>query len=230
VFPGGHVKYETGEVEMNILKIIKNEDSPLALWAKENKQLLNSRGIKMFNVMGIPGAGKTAFIEETIRQLKDRISIGVIAGQLTGAQDAEKLSGLGVPVCLIQLEQEGLLPAHLIHEALQVLCAQQTLDLIFVENIGNLCCPSDYDIGEFTKVVVVDVAAGQNLADKYPGIFKDAQVVVFSKTGLLPYVDTDLGVMKSCVNRLNSAAYICELDSLQRSGFDQWIDILSKIV
>ncbi len=215
---------------MTLIKVIHSELGPQTLWAQENKQVLNSRGIKMFNVMGIPGAGKTSFIEQTIRQLRDRISIGVVVGQMAGVQDAERLSSLGIPVCLIQLEQNGFLQAHQIHEALLALCAQQALDLIFVENIGNLCCPADYDIGEFTKVVVVNVTAGQDLADKYSEIFKEAQVVVLSKTGLLPYANVDLNVIRSSIARLNPSAYICELDSLQCSGFEQWIDVLSKIV
>ncbi|MFA5260285.1 MAG: hydrogenase nickel incorporation protein HypB [Candidatus Omnitrophota bacterium] len=215
---------------MSSLKIINNEKCSQALWAQENKQLLNSRGMKMFNVMGIPGSGKTSFIEQTILQLKERISIGVITGQMAGVQDAERFSILGVPVCLIELEQGGLLPAHQIHEALQYLCSQQKLDLIFVENIGNLCCPPDYDIGAFTQVVIVDVTAGQDIADKYPGIFKQAQVVVLSKTGLLPYTKTELSLMRSSISRINSSAHICELDSLQLSGFEEWIDILCKIV
>ena len=215
---------------MSSLKIIDNEKCPQALWAQQNKQLLNSRGIKMFNVMGIPGSGKTSFIEQTIRQLKDRIAIGVVTAQLAGVQDGEKLSGLDIPVCLIQVEQGGLVQAHEVHEALQYLCSQQTMDLIFVENIGNLYCPAAYDIGEFTKVVIVNVTAGRDIADKYPEIFKQAQVVVLSKTGLLSYVHTELDFIKGRLGKLNPAAYICEVDSLQVSGFDQWIDVLCKIV
>lgn len=215
---------------MTLIKVINNELAPQTLWAQENKQVLNSRGMKMFNVMGIPGAGKTSFIEQTIRQLRDRISIGVVVGQMAGVQDAERFSSLGIPVCLIQLKEGGFLQAHQIHEALRALCTQQSLDLIFVENIGNLCCPVDYDIGEFTKVVVLNVTAGQDLADKYSEIFKEAQVVVLSKTGLLPYANVDLNVIRSSLVRLNPSVYICELDSLQCSGFDQWIDVLSKIV
>ena len=214
---------------MDPVKIIDCQESPQALWAEENKKLLNSRGIKMFNVLGTPGAGKTAFLEQTVRQLKDRIAIGVIVGQMSGAQDAERLARLDIPVCLIQAEQ-GLLQAHQIHPALQYLCSRQNLDLIFVENIGTLYCPAAYDLGEFTKIAVVDVSAGQDIAEKYPGIFKQAQVVVLSKAGLLPHANVELSVMKECLTRLNPAVSICEIDSLQPSGFEQWIDVLCKIV
>ncbi len=215
---------------MGNYKTLDNPFDAQQAWADENRLLLNAKGIKLFNIIGMPGSGKTSLIERTIEKLKDHITIGVIVGHMASCKDAERLVSQNIPVCLIQSENNGQLAAHQIHWALQELCAEDKLDLIFLENIGTMICPENYDVGEFTKIVILNVTAGQDIAEKYPGIFKQAQVVVLTKVGLLPYVNCDVSVIRKNIKELNSSVHLCEVDNVLGTGFDDWIDIISKIV
>ncbi|MHB8984833.1 MAG: hydrogenase nickel incorporation protein HypB [Eubacteriales bacterium] len=159
--------------------------------AAENKEGLNARGVVAVNLIGSPGAGKTALLEKTIASMAGSLTVGVIEGDLYTARDAERIAGCGAAV--VQVNTGGIchLNADMVGEALKDL-PPGGLDLIFIENVGNLVCPAAFDLGEHHKVVVLSVAEGSDKPAKYPEVFRAASCTVVSKADLQPYTDFDL--------------------------------------
>lgn len=159
---------------------------------------LNARGVVAVNLIGSPGAGKTALLEKTIASLAGSHSVGVVEGDLYTVRDAERIAGSGAAV--IQINTGGVchLTAAMVGEALKEL-PPDGLDLIFIENVGNLVCPAAFDLGEHHKVVVLSVAEGSDKPAKYPEVFRAASCTVVSKADLLPYTDFDLA---GCIEEL----------------------------
>lgn len=179
------------------------------------------------NLISSPGSGKTTLLEATVTRLKDRFRIGVIEGDIATELDADRLRRLGVPAH--QILTGG--SCHL--DARQVLVAAdrpefEVLDLMLIENVGNLICPTSYDLGEACKVVVLSVTEGEDKPFKYPAIFARAAVAVITKTDLLPYVPFKLDAVREQIRTLRPDGTLLELSARTGEGLDAWCGWLTS--
>jgi hydrogenase nickel incorporation protein HypB len=174
-------------MEVKVLKNILGANEQLA---EKNQRLLEQNSVFALNVMASPGAGKTSLILETIRRLKDTVKIGVIEGDISSSVDAETVSKEGVAVIQINTGGGCHLDANMIANALANLPLAD-IDLLFIENVGNLICPASFALGEHRKVILSSVPEGDDKPIKYPVMFHEADIVVLNKTDLLPYVKFD---------------------------------------
>lgn len=197
-------------------------------WAQENRAFLKKNDVLMVNLIGSPGAGKTALLETTLDLLKKRYKIGVIEGDIATTRDAERIQKKGVPVCQINTGTACHLDANLVNGAIQEIGGGE-LDIIFVENIGNLVCPAEFDIGERAKIAVLSVTEGDDKVEKYPLLFSEAKAMVITKMRLHAHTNFDLEHAGKSFRKLNPAAPIFKVDSLKGEGVDPWVEFLSSM-
>ena len=190
--------------------------------AQSNREHFQEYGILSFNLMSSPGSGKTTLLEKTIDLLKDEYKIGVIEGDLETNKDAERIKAKGVPAYQITTGQACHLDAFMVHEGIHHLPLQD-LDIVFVENVGNLVCPASYDIGTHINVVLLSVPEGDDKPAKYPVMFRSADIVLITKADLIPYFDFNVENVKREVRRLNPKADILIVSSKSGEGMDKWI-------
>lgn len=193
--------------------------------AQEIQQILAARGIRTINLMSSPGAGKTTLLERTLEQLRGRIRIGVIEGDIETSADAERIEAAGAETVQINTRGACHLEAHMIRAALAELELAR-VDLLFIENIGNLVCPAGWNLGEDMRVVVVSTAEGDEKPAKYPQMFAVSQVMIVNKLDLLPYVDYDLQKVKRQALAINPHLRIFELSCRTGDGLDAWCEWL----
>ena len=197
--------------------------------AGEIQQDLSAHGIRTLNIMSSPGAGKTTLLERTIERLRGRLSIGVIEGDVETTADAERIEAAGAQTVQINTRGACHLEAHMIRDALaQIEVA--SLDLLVIENIGNLVCPAAWNLGEDTRVVVVSTTEGDDKPAKYPQMFAASEVMVVNKLDLLPYVDYDLQKVKRQALAINPHLRIFELSCRTGEGLDTWCEWLITLV
>ena len=197
--------------------------------AGEIQQNLSAHGIRTLNIMSSPGAGKTTLLERTIERLHGRLSIGVIEGDVETTADAERIEAAGAQTVQINTRGACHLEAHMIRDALaQIEVA--SLDLLVIENIGNLVCPAAWNLGEDTRVVVVSTTEGDDKPAKYPQMFAASEVMVVNKLDLLPYVDYDLQKVKRQALAINPHLRIFELSCRTGEGLDTWCEWLITLV
>jgi hydrogenase nickel incorporation protein HypB len=202
--------------------LAKNED-----FAAANRKFFKKKNILCINMISSPGSGKTTILEKTIGQLKKKINIAVIEGDLYTKLDAERILATGVQA--VQIETKGAchLNADQITNALHKLDTDN-LDIIVIENIGNLVCPSDFDLGETMRVVVLSVAEGDDKCRKYPRSFAKADVLLINKTDLLPHLDFDIKKVKKDALKLNKHLKIFEISAKTAAGMENWFKWLDK--
>lgn len=197
--------------------------------AQEIRQSLAARGIRTINMMSSPGAGKTTLLERTIERLHGQPGIGVIEGDIETSADAERIEAAGAETVQINTRGACHLEAHMIRAALdQIELAQ--VHLLFIENIGNLVCPSAWDLGEDIRVVVLSVTEGDDKPAKYPHMFAASQIMIVNKLDLLPYVDYDLEKVKRQALTINPHLRIFELSCRTDAGLEAWCDWLRTVV
>ncbi len=211
---------------MTEIKILKNILDENRHRADDNRQVFNKHGILALNFIASPGAGKTTLLEKTIFGLKDRLNFAVIEGDITGDYDARRLAALGIPVVQINTEGGCHLDAGMVHRAYQDFRLDK-VDILAVENVGNLVCPAEFDLGEAFKVVVLSVPEGDDKPAKYPLIFSEAGAVIFSKIDLLKAVNFGLDKARADVRRINREAPIFELSAATGQGMGEWLEWLS---
>jgi hydrogenase nickel incorporation protein HypB len=193
--------------------------------AREVHQSLTAHGIRALNVMSSPGAGKTTLLERTIELLRGQLAIGVIEGDVETSADAERIEAAGAETVQINTRGACHLEAHMIRDALaQVELAD--IDLLVIENIGNLVCPAGWELGEDLRIVVVSTTEGDDKPAKYPQMFAIAQVMIVNKLDLLPYVDYDLLKVKRQALAINPSLRIFEVSCRTGEGLDAWCDWL----
>jgi len=205
------------EVVQNIL--VANESM-----AVQNQQLLGKHKVFALNIMSSPGAGKTSLILRTIACLKDKLKIAVIEGDVASIVDAEKVKNEAVAVVQINtrnMPESCSLIAAMIDEALREL-ALEDIDLLLIENVGNLICPSEFVLGEHKRIVISSLPEGDDKPIKYPMIFADADAVVINKIDLLPYVDFDVTAFCSSIRGLNPDAAMFEVCCKSGAGIEEW--------
>jgi hydrogenase nickel incorporation protein HypB len=207
------------------IKVVQNVLSANDEIAEQNRQTLVARGILTVNIMASPGAGKTSVIMQTIRALQGRLRCGVIEGDVASSVDSERVATLGVPVIQINTGGGCHLDARQVQAALGGLPLDE-IDLLMIENVGNLICPTAFLLGETLRVTIASVPEGDDKPLKYPEIFHQANAVVLNKMDLLPYVPFDLSVFRERVRGLNPEGQIFEVSCVTGEGLSAWVDWL----
>ena len=197
--------------------------------ADENRKLLSAKRIVSINVMSAPGAGKTSLLLRTIPLLEGRHAVGVIEGDIQTTTDAEKIATLGVPV--YQIETGGVchLDAAMVHSALHQLDLG-SIDLLFVENVGNLVCPAEFDLGEDARVMLLSVSEGDDKPKKYPLMFRESRLLLLNKIDLAPYVAFDIEKARREALEINPKLDIIEISCTTGAGLDRWVSWIDAFV
>lgn len=204
------------------VKVLKNILAANDQMANRNRQTLDRQGVLALNIMASPGAGKTSLILGTIARLKGSVRIAVIEGDIASTIDADKISESGAPVVQINTGGGCHLDANMIANALENLRLDD-IDLLFIENVGNLVCPASFKLGEHKRVVITSTPEGDDKPKKYPLMFAEAEAIVINKTDLLSLLDFDPEVFKGVVTGLNPSSPIFELSSKTGQGFEPWL-------
>ncbi len=191
------------------------------LLARKNRNLFGENKHLVINLMSSPGSGKTTILERTIETLGGRLRLGVIEGDLYTDQDARRIEKKGVKVIQINTEGACHLDANMIRKAYLQLAADAR-DMIFIENVGNLVCPAEFDLGEDFTAVVLSTTEGNDKLRKYPLIFRQARVVLLNKIDLLPYTDFSLDKFKEDLAQINPSAAVFIVSGRTGEGIDQW--------
>jgi hydrogenase nickel incorporation protein HypB len=213
-------------LKIEVLKAITNANDSIA---KKNREIFDSYGILVINMMSSPGAGKTSLIMRTIQQLKNKLHIAVIEGDIASRIDADRIGKTGVPVVQINVGGSCSLEAHMIGPALEKLPLDK-IDVLIIENVGNLICPAEFALGEHKKVVVASLPEGDDKPIKYPVIFSEADVVIISKLDLQSVLDFDVGTFRERIKGLNPDAAIFEVSSSTGKGIKEWCRWLQENV
>jgi len=209
------------EVQERILSV--NERT-----ARHNREHLEEEGVFAVNLMGSPGSGKTAILEATARASGPLLRIGAMSGDLATERDAERLRAVGIPAVAITTGSACHLDAELVHRALHDL-PWRDLDLLFIENVGNLVCPAVYDLGQAANVVVLSVTEGEDKPLKYPVMFRKADLVLLSKTDLLPHLpDVRLETIVENLSRVMPEPRCLSISARTGEGLSAWIYWLER--
>jgi hydrogenase nickel incorporation protein HypB len=229
--PGGKLeKTQSGKEAVSVLHSLLHENDHTA---KHNRDHFDQHNVLAINLMSSPGAGKTALLEATIQQLHneaagDRPRIAVIEGDLETENDAERIRKHGVKAIQIATGSACHLDAHMIHQALHNLDLAE-FDIVFIENVGNLVCPASFDLGQHLNVVLLSVPEGDDKPAKYPVMFRSSDLVMISKSDLLPILDDFKPEnAKRYLRDIASTAPVMELSAKDKSGLPQWIDWIKQ--
>ncbi len=197
--------------------------------ASQNRARFEQYGIFVFNIVSSPGSGKTSILERTLEHLNGNLRVAVIEGDVQTDIDAQRVARYNVPTVQIMTLGGCHLEANLVQDALQNLNLTDT-QLLIIENVGNLVCPANYDLGEAMKVVVLSTTEGDDKPLKYPGMFRKASVLIINKIDLLPYVNCDLTTLKRNALQINPALEIFETSCTTNAGINEWCDWLVRKV
>jgi hydrogenase nickel incorporation protein HypB len=195
--------------------------------ARRNRELFKEREILVLNFVSSPGAGKTTILEKTFQELRGSMKIAVIEGDVQTDLDAQRVARYGVPVVQIVTLGGCHLEAKLVQDALESLDLNG-LDFLFIENVGNLVCPANYDLGEALKVVVLSTTEGDDKPLKYPAMFLNSSVMIINKTDLIPYVNCNLDVLRNNALQINPALRVFEISCFTGAGIPEWCNWLRK--
>ena len=219
---------ETKTIEVNQSLLKANEEAAAA-----NKKHFDEKGILAINLISSPGSGKTALLEKTIESLNNEISVGVLEGDIETELDAERIRAKGAPA--VQLTTGGAchLESSLVHKGFHALERQLNggrLDILFIENVGNLVCPSFFDLGEHIRVVLISVPEGDDKPLKYPKAIKTSRVLIVTKIDLLPYFDFEIEKIRKDAVSLNPSLKALATSAKTGEGMEQWIHFLKDSI
>jgi hydrogenase nickel incorporation protein HypB len=206
-------------LEVNKRVLEKND-----LQAEENRRHFEEHSILAINLMSSPGAGKTSLLEKTIELLPE-VRIGVIEGDLETDRDAQRIRTKGAPAYQITTGSACHLDAFMVHEGIHHLPLEK-LQLVFIENVGNLVCPASYDVGAHLNVVLLSVVEGDDKPEKYPVMFRSAQLMLITKVDLLPYVEFSVDRAIASARRVNPHMDFIRLSTKTGEGLENWLDYL----
>lgn len=195
--------------------------------ANEVRALLKEKSVLMVNMISSPGTGKTTLLEKTLGKLKDQYKIAVIEGDITTDRDAQRLKDHGVPIVVINTEGGCHLDSHSISKVLPEFDLDN-LDIIFVENVGNLVCPSHFDLGETFKLALVSTAEGDDKPIKYPMLFREAKAIILNKIDLLEHTNFNKSSFNIDLNNVNGKVPLFEISCTKNIGMDQWYNWISS--
>lgn len=213
--------HKTRDIEMGTDVLAENRRL-----AEKNLKRLRSRGIRSVDVMGSIGSGKTALIEKSSFLLKERgIRAAAIAGDVTGQDDYDRFRSVGLPSVSVNTGKECHLDAHLIGHALDDI-ELDSIDFLFIENVGNLVCPADFPLGTDKRVVVISVTEGDDMVRKHPMIFTGADIAVLNKIDLLPHLDVDVERLKRDYRKIRSEASLHLISARTGEGLPELLSLL----
>ena len=215
---------ETKVIDVNQSLLKANEEAAI-----NNKKHFEQKGIFVINLISSPGSGKTTLLEKTIEMLKNDLAIGVLEGDIETDLDAQRIKAKGVQA--VQLTTGGAchLEAALVHKGFHTLEHElngKKLDLLFIENVGNLVCPSFFDLGEHCRVVLLSVPEGPDKPLKYPKAIRTSQILIISKSDLTPYFDFDIERVKKDALAMNPDLKVFVLSATSGEGIEEWIHFL----
>ncbi len=197
--------------------------------AQQNKELFDENKLLVINLMSSPGAGKTSLLEMSISALKADLSIGVIEGDIQSSQDAERIAQTGIPVVQINTGGACHLDGNMIRDTFGEFSFKD-LDLLVVENVGNLVCPAEFKVGEDFKVMILSVTEGDDKPAKYPLMFHESSVLLINKIDLLPYVDCSVKKIKKDALKINPGLAIFEISCKTGEGLEDWYNWIREKV
>jgi hydrogenase nickel incorporation protein HypB len=201
--------------------VVKNILDANSRIAQENRKLFEAQGVTVINLMSSPGAGKTTLLEQMGKYFGDRLKIAVIEGDIQTTLDAERVASAGLEA--VQIETDGAchLDANMIQNALADMNLDG-LDLLVVENVGNLVCPAEFNVGEDHKVMMLSVTEGDDKPYKYPLMFRESRVLLISKVDLLPHLHCDINQIKKAARSINPELIIFEISAYTGQGLEDW--------
>ncbi len=189
--------------------------------AEFNRNLFESTNTLVINLMSSPGAGKTTLLEETVRALSGKYKIGVIEGDLATEKDANRIRAMGAKAAQINTYGGCHLDARMVAATLAEFDLEE-IDLLFIENVGNLVCPSGYDLGEHHKVAVLSIPEGNDKISKYPQMFMRTELVLLNKIDLLPYLDFNVAEARKDLSEINPESELIPLSARTKEGLHEW--------
>lgn len=195
------------------------------LIARRIKERLTEAGVLLINMLSSPGSGKTTLLEATAKALSNRLRMGAILGDVATERDYERLSACGVPAVQIVTGGECHLEAAMVEQAMRQLPID-ALDVVFIENVGNLVCPAEFKLGEHFRVTLLSVPEGEDKVLKYPHAFRTADAILITKVDLLEHVRFDVELAKSYIRSLNPSAHVIGLSALTNCGLDEWLALI----
>ena len=203
------------------VSVVKNILAANDRIAQENRAIFDEKNLLVFNLMSSPGAGKTSLLEKTIVTLKDHLKIGVIEGDIQSSQDAERIAATGAPAVQINTGGACHLDGNMIRDTFHEFDFD-ALDLLVVENVGNLVCPAEFKVGEDFKVMILSVTEGEDKPAKYPLMFHESKVLLINKIDLLPYVDCSVERIREESLKVNPDLTIFEISCKTGEGLEAW--------
>ncbi len=221
----GIATQKSGTREIKVVRRVLDVNDKMA---EQNRKMFSEKGIFVLNVMSSPGSGKTTTLEKTLARITPQIKSAVIVGDICTTNDADRLAVSGVPVVQINTDEFGgdcHLAAHVIEKAVGGLDLDD-IDLLIVENVGNLVCPAEFDIGEDSRAVVLSVTEGEDKPAKYPLMFRECEVALLNKADLLPYLDYDKDKAIDYIHQVHPDMPIFEISAKTEEGFEPWLEWL----
>ncbi len=205
-------------MEIQVMKAIMEDNINRA----ENlRELFKEKKVLVLNLISSPGSGKTSLLEKTIENLKEKYSIGVIEGDITTSRDAQRLQQFGIPQVVINTDGACHLNSMSIEKALEEFDLD-SIDILFVENVGNLVCPSEFDIGETAKIAMVSTTEGDDKPAKYPLLFQEAEAVLLNKIDLIPYTNFRKDLFYKDLKNINPEIKVIETSCTAGEGLEDW--------
>lgn len=221
-----HDHHHSHTSQIDLEKNILHEND---LLAQRNRGYLEAKNVFAINMVSSPGSGKTTLLEETIKKMKAEMELSIIEGDQQTMNDADRIAATGVPVVQVNTGKGCHLDAHMVLHAIKKLDVKEK-SLLFIENVGNLVCPSMFDLGENKRVVIISVTEGDDKPLKYPYMFDSSQICIINKIDLLPYVQFDVEKTKEYALRINHHLEFFELSATTGEGMDAWLNWLKDQV
>lgn len=217
-----HNPHSFKEIDLEREILHKND-----LLAERNRGYFDAKNIFAINLVSSPGSGKTSLLERTIADLKNEISFNVIEGDQQTTNDADRIAALNIPVIQINTGKGCHLDSEMIAKAVKEL-APKDGSLMMIENVGNLVCPSMFDLGENSRVVIISITEGEDKPIKYPDMFYGSQVCIINKIDLLPYLKFDIEKLKDYAKKVNPNLVFFEVSAYTGQGMENWYNFLKK--
>lgn len=219
---------ETRQSGTREIKVVKRVLDANDIMAQRNRDLFDTKGVFVLNMMSSPGSGKTTTLVKTLFRIMPDIKTAVVVGDICSTHDADKLAVTGAPAIQINTDEFGgdcHLAAHVIERAVTEIDLDD-IDLLIVENIGNLVCPAEFDVGEHARVVILSVTEGEDKPIKYPLMFRECDAALLNKTDLLPYLDYDVSLAEDNIHKVHPGMPIFQMSATTEDGLGAWIDWL----
>jgi len=205
------------------IKVIRNILEANEVIASQSRTIFAEKGIYVLNLMGSPGAGKTTLLEQTVEHLKNKNRIAVIEGDIATSRDAERIAHYAIPAVQINTGGACHLDGNMVRGALKEFDLNQ-IDVLIVENVGNLVCPAEFNIGENDKVMIISVTEGDDKPQKYPLMFQVSTVLLLNKIDLLPYLDFDMERFQGDALKVNPKLKIMAISCKTGEGLETWFE------